>query len=260
MSGGSCDGRYSGKTVLLTGAAGGFGRAAALRFASEGAALFLSDLDEAGLADTVALLPEGAQARATRCDVADEASVAAMVDDALAAFGRIDVAVNNAGIAHRHAKIADTDLQTFDRMLAVNLRGVFLCLRAELNAMKARGGVILNVSSVAGVLGAPLLGAYAASKHGVIGLTKTAAAEAARDNIRVNALCPSYADTAMLTDLTVTMRGTHEDATARLVRGIPMQRLVTATEVAAAMAWLCCDENSFMTGHAVRLDGGGTAV
>lgn len=258
--------RYAGKSVLITGAAGGFGRAAALRFANEGASLSLSDVDEVGLAETAQLIPAGSAKLATfHCDVANEASVQAMVSGTIAELGRLDVAINNAGIAHPFMKIADTDLATFDRMIAVNLRGVFLCLRAEINAMqkvgqKAGGGVILNVASVAGLLGAPLLGAYTAAKHGVIGLTKTAAAEVARDDIRVNALCPSFAATAMVTDLAADMRGTTDEAVGRLVRGIPMQRLATAEEVVHAMAWLCSDENSFMTGHAVRLDGGGTAV
>lgn len=256
------DQRYAGKVVLITGAAGGFGRAAARRFASEGAALSLSDVDEAGLAETVELIHNAtAPIEASYCDVSDEASVAAMVSATLRAHGRIDVAINNAGVAHPFTRIAETDLATFERMVGVNLRGVFLCMRAEINAMaEAGGGVILNVASVAGLVGAPQLGAYAASKHGVIGLTKTAAAEVARDNIRVNALCPSYADTTMVSAITNAMEGTGEDAAARIVRGIPMQRLVSVDEVVDAMAWLCCDENSFMTGHSVRLDGGGTAV
>lgn len=256
------DQRYAGKVVLITGAAGGFGRAAAMRFAAEGAALSLSDRDEAGLAETVRLINNAsAPIEACYCDVSDEASVGAMFAATLKAHGRIDVAVNNAGVAHPFQKLADTDLATFERMMAVNLRGTFLCMRAAINAMaSAGGGVILNVASVAGLVGAPNLGAYAASKHGVIGLTKTAAAECARDNIRINALCPSYAETSMVDGITDAMDGTAEEAAARIVRGIPMQRLVNVDEVVDAMAWLCCDENSFMTGHAVRLDGGGTAV
>lgn len=254
--------RYAGKVVLITGAAGGFGRAAALRFAREGAKLSLSDMDEGGLAETVRLIdaPSG-HVEAFHCDVSDENSVEALVAHSVSALGPLDVAINNAGVAHPFTPLADTDLATFERMVSVNLTGVFLCLREEIRAMRqAGGGVILNVASVAGLVGAPKLGAYAASKHGVIGLTRTAAAEVARDNIRVNALCPSYAATAMVSGITEAMEGTPDEAARRIVRGIPLQRLATAQEVVAAMAWLCCDENSFMTGHAVRLDGGGTAV
>lgn len=254
--------RYRDRIVLITGAAGGFGRAAAQRFAGEGAALVLSDVDAAGLDAAVETArAEGARVALHSGDVTDPDAVAALVATAYDRFGRLDVAINNAGVAHAPRKVADTDLDTFQRMLAVNLTGTFLCMRAQIQAMRAAGGgVILNVASVAGLVGAPLLGAYAAAKHGVVGLTRTAAAEVAGNNIRVNALCPSYADTSMVERIAAGMRGSPQEAVARMVQGIPISRLVTPAEVAAAMAWMCSDENSFMTGHAMPLDGGGTAT
>lgn len=253
---------YRGKTVLLTGAAGGFGRAAAIRFAEQGAVLVLADISADGLQETARLAAEaGADVAKFVGDVTSEEDVAALVDGTLERFGRLDVAINNAGLAHPPAKIAAMDLATFQRVLSVNLTGTFLCMRAEIAAMRAQGaGVILNVASLAGRVGAPLLGAYAAAKHGVVGLTRTAAAECARDRVRVNALCPSFAETAMVGDIATGMRGTQEEAVGRLVAGIPMGRLATAEEVADAMLWLCSDANSFMTGQAVGLDGGASAI
>ncbi|MEI2384880.1 SDR family NAD(P)-dependent oxidoreductase [Breoghania sp. JC706] len=250
------------KVVLLTGAAGGIGRAAALKFAAQGAALALTDIDDAGLEETARLAGEaGAEVWTHRCDITAEADVAALVSGAVSRFGRLDIAVNNAGLAHRPARITDLDLDTFQRMLAVNLTGTFLCLRAEAAVMRAQGyGAILNVASLAGLVGAPLLGAYAAAKHGVVGLTKTAAAECARSSVRVNALCPSFADTGMVAGIAAGMRGGEHEAISRLLTGIPMGRLASPGEVADAIVWITSDANSFMTGQAVAIDGGASAV
>ncbi|PTW59410.1 NAD(P)-dependent dehydrogenase (short-subunit alcohol dehydrogenase family) [Breoghania corrubedonensis] len=250
------------KVVLLSGAAGGIGRAAALKFASTGAALALTDIPQDGLRETARLAGEaGAQVWAHTCDISLEDDVTGLIEGAVTRFGRLDIAVNNAGIAHEPARIADLDLATFQRMLAVNLTGTFLCLRAQTAIMREQGhGSILNVASLAGLVGAPLLGAYAAAKHGVVGLTKTAAAECARSRVRVNALCPSFADTAMVGAIASGMRGSADEAVSRLLAGIPMGRLASPQEIAEAIVWITGDANSFMTGQAVALDGGASAV
>ncbi|MBL8587705.1 MAG: SDR family oxidoreductase, partial [Methylobacteriaceae bacterium] len=174
---------------------------------------------------------------------------------------RLDAAVNNAGIAHPFAKLVDTDPATMQRMLAVNVMGVFHALRAQIPVMERQGGgAILNVASVAGVVGAPLLGAYAAAKHAVIGLTKSAAGETARRGVRVNALCPAFAATDMVEGMVAAMRGGPEEATARIVANLPMRRLARPEEVVEAMLFACDPANGFMTGHALVIDGGLSAV
>lgn len=247
---------FSGQVVLITGAGGGFGRLAATEFARAGALLALGDLNLEALHASVregAIAPE--RVLAMRCDVAVNAEVQQFVAATVQRFGRLDVAVNNAGIGHPLARLEDCDEQTFDRNVAVNLKGVFLCMRAELPQMvRQGGGVILNVSSVAGISGAPMLGPYAAAKHGVIGLTKTAALEYARRNVRVNALCPAYTRTPILDELN-TRAGTLDNMAA----AIPMRRLGRPEEIVQAMLWACSRENSFMTGQAIALDGGLTA-
>lgn len=255
-------GRFAGKIVLITGAASGFGRRAAVRFAEEGASLALGDVNRDGLKDTVAQVRAAkGKALARHCDVTREASVKALVDAAVARFGRLDVALNNAGVAHASFKLADTDPAIMQKMFAVNVMGVFHGLRAEIPVMeKQGGGVILNTASVAGVIGAPLLGAYGASKHAVVGLTRTAAAETARRGVRVNAICPAFAETPMLTDSLATMHGAPGEALERLVQSVPMRRAGTADEIVQAMLWICSDENSFMTGQALVIDGGLSAV
>jgi NAD(P)-dependent dehydrogenase (short-subunit alcohol dehydrogenase family) len=247
---------FSDKVVLITGAGSGFGRLAAAAFARAGALLALGDLDIDALAATVregGIAP--ARVLAMRCDVAVNTEVQQFVAATVERFGRIDVAVNNAGIGHPLARLADCEEETFDRNIAVNLKGVFLCLRAELPQMvRQGGGVILNVSSVAGITGAPMLAPYAAAKHGVIGLTKTAALEYARRNIRVNALCPAYTRTPILDAL-----GARPGTLDNMAAAIPMQRLGRPEEIVQAMLWACAPENSFMTGQAITLDGGLTA-
>ena len=194
---------------------------------------------------------------ACRCDVGDTDDVQAFFEDAIAHFGRIDVAINNAGIAHPHTPLADCDDALWERTLSVNLTGVFLCLRWEIKQMLAQGhGVILNVASVAGVLGAPMLGPYGASKHGVVGLTKTAAAEYGAQGIRVNSLCPGYSRTPMVDAMIDTGEAGLEN---KMTDRIPLGRMATPDEVVDAMLWLCSERNGFMNGASILLDGGLTA-
>lgn len=254
--------RFAGKIVLITGAASGFGRLAAERFASEGAKVVLGDIQAAALAETAALVTTmGGEAVHRVTDVSDASAVSALVALGVERFGRLDIALNNAGVAHGSMKIADTPEALMRRMFEVNVMGVFNGLKAEIPVMERQGGgVILNTASVAGVTGAPLLGAYAAAKHAVIGLTKTAAAETARKGIRVNAICPAFAETPMLTDAIMTNPAGRDEALGKLVQSMPMRRPGTAAEIVQAMLWICSDENSFMTGHSLIIDGGLTAL
>lgn len=246
---------FSGQVVLVTGAGSGFGRLAAAAFAGAGAELALADIDLGAVQQTVQLhgLDPG-RVLALRCDVASATEVEHFVAATVERFGRLDVAINNAGIGHALHRLADCDEDLFDRNIAVNLKGVFLCMRAEIPRMLARGGgVILNTSSIAGLQGAPLLGPYAAAKHGVIGLTKTAALEYAKKNIRVNALCPAYTRTPILAPLT--QQGGQRTLD-NMAAAIPMGRLGEPEEIVQAMLWACSRENSFFTGQAIALDGG----
>lgn len=254
--------RYEGKVVLITGAASGFGRRAAERFAAEGAHLVLGDIQEAGLAETQKRAEAvGARVVARSTEVGNGAAVADLVAAGTDAFGRLDVALNNAGVAHPTMKLVDTDEAVMRRMFDINVMGVFHGMKAQIPVMELQGGgVILNTASVAGVTGAPLLAAYAAAKHAVVGLTKTAAAETARKGIRVNAICPAFADTPMLSESLAQPGRTQEEMVSRLVQTMPMRRAGTADEIVQAMLWICSAENSFMTGHALVVDGGLTAL
>lgn len=247
----------AGKSVLITGAAHGIGRVAAQCFASAGARLMLSDIDEPAGRQLVAQFHDlGIDARFQRCDVTAAGEVAALVSATVEAFERLDCAVNNAGIEQRHTKLADHDDDDFDRVVAVNLKGVYLCLKHELRAMLAQGhGTIVNTASLAGLGGAPTLGGYVASKHGVMGLTRTAALEYAKRGIRVNAVCPSYTNT----DMVRRMIDTNPQMGDVLRNASPMKRMGEPDEVARAIAWLCSDESSFVNGQGLALDGGITA-
>lgn len=249
---------FTGQVVLITGAGSGFGRAAAAAFAGAGAQLILSDQNTEALQATLDVHGlDASQHLALRCDVSSAADVDAMVQAGIARFGRLDVAINNAGIGHDLARLAELDEAAFDRNIAVNLKGVFLCMRAELPQMLAQGGgAILNVSSVAGLLGAPMMSAYAAAKHGVIGLTKTAALEYAKKGIRVNALCPAFSRTPILDPLAQSGRG---NTLENMARAIPMGRLGEPEEIVQAMLWACSRANGFLTGQAITLDGGMSA-
>lgn len=255
-------GLFSGRTVLVSGAARGFGRRAAERFAAEGARLVLTDILASELAGTVAALEAGgAEVASHAADIGDEATAPALVALARERFGRLDIAVNNAGIAHGKLRLAEIDTPTMERMLRVNLMGVFFAMRAEIPAMlETGGGAIVNIASVAGLGGAPTLAAYAASKHAVIGLTRSAAIEYARKGLRINAICPSFADTHMVADTVLGPSADPAAAKARLTGGIPMGRLATPDEVVEAILFAARPENSFMTGQTLVVDGGLTAM
>ena len=247
--------QMQGKVTLVTGAASGIGRASALALARAGAAVCASDINGAGAEETAQLIKdEGGAAIATSCDVTIPDQVRAMVAATVEAFGSLDAAVNNAGIAgsfdHR---LHQADDAMFERVLAVNLLGVWHCLKAEVEVMLPRSrGAIVNIASVAGLIGAPKAGAYTASKHAVVGLTKSAALDYAKLGIRVNAVCPAYTDTAMVQSAIA-----DNPLMAHIMeRAIPMGRLGKASEIGEAVVWLCSDASSFVTGHALALDGG----
>ncbi len=249
-------GILAGKTALVTGGASGIGRATALTMAREGARVAVSDLSEESAASTVALINQaGGQAIAIGGDVAKEADVQAMVARTIAAFGRLDCAFNNAGISPRNVgptgqRTHEMSQASFDAMLAVNLTGVFLCMKHEIPHMLAQGGgSIVNTASIAGLIGLPSATNYVAAKHGVVGITKTAAMEYAKDNIRVNCVNPGYIKTPM-TDPSMAER---YDA---LMTKVPMNRLGTADEIAEAVVWMLSDRASFMTGASHIIDGG----
>ncbi|MBI2770160.1 MAG: SDR family oxidoreductase [Burkholderiales bacterium] len=249
---------FKGKTALVTGAGGGIGRAAALAFARAGARVAVVDIASAAGEETAQLIrAAGGDARFMRADVTRTADVQAMVADTVAAWGRLDCAFNNAGIEEEHMRLAECSEETFDRIMAVNVKGVWLCMKHQLGQMLAQGGgAIVNTASVAGLVGAPKMAAYSASKHAVIGLTKSAAVEYGRKNIRVNAICPGIIRTAMY-DRAIAADPQVEAHAAGLH---PLGRLGLADEVAAVALWLCSDAASFVTGHAHTVDGGMTAI
>ena len=243
--------------ALVTGAGSGIGKATARAFAREGYVTVLADLNEQdGLAAASDCEKEGASCRFIRCDVSDESSVGNLIAETVSSFGRLDVAFNNAGIEGELAPTADCETANFDRVIAVNLRGVWLCMREELRLMlgQATGGAIVNSSSVAGLVGLGGVPAYVASKHAVIGLTRTAALEYAQQKIRVNAICPGPIETPMLERLMAGMPG----GRAGVLQMEPVGRLGSPEEIASAVVWLCSPAASFVTGHAMTVDGGWT--
>lgn len=251
--------KLAGKSALVTGAASGIGRASAIALAREGAAVCVSDINADGAAETARLINDsGGQAIAQGCDVTDRSEVQAMVAATLSAFGQLNAAVNNAGISgHFHQRLHEADDETFERVINVNLRGVWRCMKAELPPMLAQGsGAIVNIASVAGLIGAPKAADYTASKHAVVGITKSAALDYAKSGIRVNAICPAYTDTAMVHGA---IAGNPVMASI-MTRAIPMGRLGRAEEIAEAVVWLCSDASSFVTGHSLVLDGGLVAI
>ena len=238
----------TGKTVLITGAAGGIGRITSDVFRTAGANLVLSDLK-------VDDLPQDEHTVSLTCDVTDRASVQDMVQSGHARFGSIDIAINNAGMSGPRGSFADMDDAMWHQLIAVNLTGMYHALRAQISVMAPqKQGRILNVASLAGLLGAPGLAAYGATKHAVVGLTKSLAHELGRHNIRVNALCPSYIDTPMLNDI----NGNDTDKLNSDLNAVG--RFGTAQEMADALLWMASPENSFMNGQAVALDGGISAI
>lgn len=245
-------GLVEGKGVLVTGAASGIGRATALALASEGARVLVADRDAAGVESAAKAIAEGGgKASAYVGDVSRAADVEAMVRAAVDAFGRLDGAVNAAGVLAAPALLHDMALAEWERTIAVNLTGVFLCLQQELRVMRAQGhGSIVNVASGAGVLGTPALGHYVASKHGILGLTKTAALENARAGVRVNAICPGSTDTPMLQGF---MSGSAE-ARKMILASAPPGRLGTPEEIAEAAVWLLSDRASYVSGESLFVD------
>lgn len=247
-------GLVEGKATLVTGGASGIGRATALALAREGARVWVADRDGAGAeAAAQAIAAAGGTARAVEIDVSNPDDVAGMVKGAVDAFGRLDGAVNAAGIIAAPALLHDMAFDAWERTLAVNLTGVFLCLQQELRVMRAQGqGAIVNVSSGAGVLGTPALAHYVASKHGILGLTKTAALENARAGVRVNAICPGSTDTPMLQGF---MAGSPE-ARKMILASTPPGRLGTPEEIAEAAVWLLSDRASYVSGESLFVDYG----
>jgi NAD(P)-dependent dehydrogenase (short-subunit alcohol dehydrogenase family) len=253
-------GLLDGKAALITGAGGGIGRATALAFAREGARVALADAAAEAARETMELLnAAGSQAIVLLGDVTRPRDVRALVDDTVAAYGRLDCAFNNAGIAGWQVdaagkKTAEWSETAFDRMVAVNLKGVWLCMKYELLQMQTqRGGAIVNTASIAGLIGLPTSSAYVAAKHGVIGLTKTAALEYAEANIRVNAVCPGFIKTRMTED-TMQRRGE------AILGQTPLKRMGNPEEIAEMVVWLCSERASFATGSAYTVDGGWTAI
>ena len=247
---------FADNVALITGAASGIGRAVARRFADLGAAVAVCDVDEDGGAETVRLLREsGAFALYIRCDVADASAVARLHDKIVSRFGRLDCAVNNAGIGGPWERIESYPRDGWERVLAVNLNGVFYCMQEQIKRMADSSGAIVNISSIAGKRGLPYQAAYTASKHGVIGLTRVAAQEAARYNIRVNAVCPVYTHTPLFEPLIAANPRRAE----KMLERIPMRRFAQPQEIADTVIWLCSEQARFITGQALNVDGGMTA-
>jgi NAD(P)-dependent dehydrogenase (short-subunit alcohol dehydrogenase family) len=247
---------FEGQVALVTGAASGMGLATARAFAQAGAAVVLADLSKDAVEKAAKELTDaGHQALGVVCDVTDEDQAAAAVDRAVEVFGRLDMAFNNAGIQAPPTDAADETAENFDRVNAVNLRGVWAAQKHELRQMRTQGsGAIVNCSSLGGLVGLPERAAYHASKHGVIGLTKSAAVEYASRGIRINAVCPGTIDTPMVSS----MLESQADAMAEILKQQPIGRLGRAEEIAEAVLWLCSPGASFVIGAALPVDGGFT--
>lgn len=248
---------FSDQVAVITGAAGGFGRLLSQQLAKRGCNLVIGDIDQNGLDETVSSLElSGNRVIAQLCDVSDESQCKAMVGSAINEFGRLDIAVNNAGIAHSMAPVHKLEEGVMNKQMAVNVNGVLFGMKYQIEAMLPRGkGHILNVSSMAGLGGAPKGGAYAAAKHAVIGLTKTAAVEYAKQGLQVNAICPFYTPTNIMN---VDGMNT-EETRQRLAQGSPAKRLGTPDEIVNVMLLTLSPGNTYMTGQSIAIDGGVSA-
>jgi NAD(P)-dependent dehydrogenase (short-subunit alcohol dehydrogenase family) len=249
---------FAGQVALVTGASSGMGLATARAFATQGASVVLADINEDALrAATDELTAAGHTVLGMACDVSDEVQVDTLVERAVTTFGRLDMAFNNAGIMIPPSDAADEPAGSFDRVNAINLRGVWACMKHELRQMREQSsGAIVNCSSLGGLVGLPGRASYHASKHGVLGLTKSAALEYAPRGVRINAICPGTIETPMVADMIA--KGELDRAEA--IRNQPIGRLGTADEIAAAVLWLCSPGASFVVGVALPVDGGYTAM
>ena len=251
-------GLLTGKVALVTGGGSGIGRASALTFAREGAKVVVADVAVEGGEETVRLIQQhGGEAIFVKTDVARAAEVEALVARAVQTYGRLDCAHNNAGIEGAAATVVDYAEDAWERVIAINLKGVWLCMKYEIpQLLKQGGGALVNTASTAGLVGYRGGSAYVASKHGVVGLTKTAALEYAKAGVRVNAVCPGAIDTPMMGRLT----GHRPQRAERMAAAEPVGRMGRPEEIAEAVVWLCSEAASFVTGHAMAVDGGLTAL
>jgi NAD(P)-dependent dehydrogenase (short-subunit alcohol dehydrogenase family) len=245
---------FEGKVVIVTGASSGIGQATAFAFAREGAKVIVSDIQERdGVATVNAIKKENGEAHFIDCDVSSEEQVKSLVEKTIEKYGRLDCAYNNAGVEGAPSSTIECSTENWDKTININLKGVWLCMKYEIPAMLRNGkGSIVNCSSIAGLVGFETIPAYVASKHGVIGLTETAALEFAKNNIRVNAVCPGAIHTPMLD------RFTHgEEKT--MAEQDPMGRVGRPEEIADSVLWLCSDKASYVTGQSIAVDGGWVA-
>ncbi len=246
---------FKNKTVLITGASSGIGQATAVAFAKLGANIVVADINEGN--ETLKLIElAGGKGRFFECDVSKEKEIASLVHKAVKEYGSLDFAFNNAGIEGQSGLLQDIQTEDFEKIIHVNLLGVFWCMKYELQEMLKQGhGAIVNCASIAGLVGFSGMGAYVASKHGVVGLTKAVALENAKHNIRINAVCPGVIHTPMI-DRYIAQ---HPEGEAQLTSGEPIGRMGKPEEIAASVVWLCSDSSSFTTGQAIAIDGGWVA-
>ncbi len=247
---------FENQVALVTGAASGLGLATARAFAESGASVVLADWNEREVvAAAQGLAAQGHKTLAVRCDVSDDAQVESMVQQTVATFGRLDAAFNNAGIQNVLAETADSPRDDYDRVMAINLRGVWSCMKFELQQMrKQSSGAIVNCSSLGGLIGGAQRGTYHAAKHGVIGLTKSAALEYATRGIRINDVCPGMIRTPMFDKMIAEGQGEELDRMLKAL--VPMQRMGRPEEIADAVLWLCSSAASYVTGQSISVDGG----